>query len=284
MTVPSGPEEARSDSARTASPPADDSSAAVLVHGDLVVRGRILPASNATFLAEATLGERTVPCVYKPVAGERPLWDFPTGTLANREVAAYALAGAIGWDLVPRTLLRDGPHGRGMVQEWRDPLEDVEPVDLCRPDEVPAGYLPVLQAQDGEGHDVTLVHEDTVDLRRLAVFDVLANNADRKGGHVLAVSAERRLGVDHGICFHEEDKLRTVLWGWAGEPLSDEERAAVDDLAHQLESASALCGELHDLLSAAEVDALRRRADRLLRRGRLPSPRAGWPPVPWPVF
>jgi uncharacterized repeat protein (TIGR03843 family) len=244
----------------------------------LQLRGRILPASNATFLAELDGQE----LVYKPVAGERPLWDFPDGTLADREVAAYLVSEAIGWDLVPRTWLGDGPHGRGMLQEWQQTDPDQDPVTLVPAGATPPGRLAVFDGVDAHDRDVTLVHEDTVELRRMAVFDVLINNADRKGGHVLPMPDGHRYGVDHGVTFHHEPKLRTVLWGWAGSTLSDEERTVVarvldalyDDLGAQLDA----------LLTDLEVRALARRAERLLARGELPGPHGGWPAIPWPPF
>lgn len=256
----------------------------VLLEGDLEIHGRIMPASNATFLAEATHEQVTLRCVYKPIMGERPLWDFPDGTLAGRERAAYLVSEALGWDLVPLTVLRDGPHGLGMVQQWQEPAPDVEAVDLCPAGQVPAGYLRVLDATDGHGQDVSLVHEDTPALRRLAVFDVVVNNADRKGGHVLAMPGGHRHGVDHGICFHVEEKLRTVLWGWARSPLTADERAALTGLLHRLEEGSELVALLGPLLTATEISAVRERCRRLLARGCLPEPSGAWPSIPWPAF
>lgn len=244
----------------------------------LQLRGRIMPASNATFLAE--LDGREV--VYKPVAGERPLWDFPDGTLADREVASYLVAEATGWDLVPRTWLGDGPHGPGMLQEWQVVDESQQAVTLVPTGAEPDGFLAVFEGLDEHDRDVTLVHEEGPELRRLAVLDVLINNADRKGGHVLAMPDGRRLGVDHGVTLHHEPKLRTVLWGWAGLPLTDEERLVVDRVL------SAVRGELGDALAAhltdLELDALVRRAERLLAHGVLPHPSGGWPSIPWPPF
>jgi uncharacterized repeat protein (TIGR03843 family) len=256
----------------------------VLTEGDLEIRGRIMPASNATFLAEAVRGEVRLPCVYKPVAGERPLWDFPHGTLAGREIAAFLVSSALGWDVVPLTLLRDGPQGPGMVQVWCEPDPEVGAVDLCPEGEVPPGFLHVLDATDAHDLPVSLVHEDSAPLRRMAVFDVVVNNADRKGGHVLAMTDGHRYGVDHGICFHEEHKLRTVLWGWAGEPLTDEERAAVEGLVRRLDEDERFDAVLGELLTDDEVAALRRRCRRLLGKGRLPVPGNHWPSIPWPAF
>jgi len=262
-----------------------DEELAVLRDGELELHGRILPASNVTLVAAATLGQQSVRCVYKPVSGERPLWDFPEGTLAGREVAAYLVSDALGWDIVPLTIEREGPLGPGMVQVWREPDDGQEPVDIVPEGEIPEGYLHVLDAADGEGHPVSLVHENTAALRRMAVFDAVVNNADRKGGHVLAMPGGHRFGVDHGVCFHVDPKLRTVLWGWATLPLRDEEREALGRLS---EDAAAAEGQLREaldrLLSPAEVTALRTRCDDLLAHDRMPLPSGGWPAIPWPAF
>jgi uncharacterized repeat protein (TIGR03843 family) len=235
-----------------------------------------MPASNATFVG--TLGELQV--VYKPVAGERPLWDFPDGTLAGREVAAYAVSEALGWGVVPTTVLRDGPHGPGMVQAWVEPDEHLAPVDVVPVDELPEGYLHVLDALGPDDEPVALVHEDTLALRRMAVFDVVVNNGDRKGGHVLATPDGRRYGVDHGVSFHVENKLRTVLWGWLDRHLTAEEREGVGAVRGDVD----LHERLRALVSDREVDAFVRRCDRLLARDVLPSPSSEWPAIPWPAF
>jgi uncharacterized repeat protein (TIGR03843 family) len=237
-----------------------------------------MPASNATFLAE--LDGREV--VYKPVAGERPLWDFPDGTLADREIGAYLVSQATGWNLVPRTWWGEGPHGPGMVQEWQEVDPDDAAVVLVRSGETPAGWLEVVEGLDERDHPVTLVHEDSSALRRIAVYDVLVNNADRKGGHVLAMPGGHRYGVDHGVAFHHEVKLRTVLWGWAGTPLTVEETEVVAAVL------SALRGDLGERLTAHlaehEIRALERRTERLLAAGELPGPSGSWPAIPWPPF
>lgn len=246
--------------------------------GELSIKGRIMPASNATFLAD--LGGTEV--VYKPVSGERPLWDFPDGTLADREVAAYLVSAVTGWDLVPRTWWDEGPHGPGMLQEWREVDPDQAAVDLVRSGTTPEGWLEVVEGLDDRDRPVTLVHEDTLALRRLAVFDVLVNNADRKGGHVLAMPGGHRHGVDHGIAFHHEPKLRTVLWGWAGKPLTDDETAIVRTVLTAVRGA--LGEELGFHLVEHEIAALERRTERLLGAGVLPGPHGNWPPIPWPPF
>ncbi|MGA8845209.1 MAG: SCO1664 family protein [Nocardioides sp.] len=244
----------------------------------LQLHGRIMPASNATFLGELD----RLKVVYKPVAGERPLWDFPDGTLAGREVAAYAVSQVTGWDVVPRTWLGTGPHGLGMLQEWQEPDAEQDAVTLVRPDEVPAGWRAVFEGVDDHDRDVALVHEDTTPLRRMAVFDVITNNADRKGGHVLAMASGHRYGVDHGLTFHHEAKLRTVLWGWHGEPLDDEDVAGVDRVITAL--SGALGVELAQHLTDREITALDRRCRRFLEHGSLPLPRGEWPAIPWPPF
>jgi uncharacterized repeat protein (TIGR03843 family) len=246
--------------------------------GELVLHGRIMPASNATFLGEID----DVRVVYKPVSGERPLWDFPHGTLAGREVASFLVSEATGWDVVPETWLRDGPHGPGMVQRWQEPDPEQEAVTLVAEGQVPGGWRHVFDGIDGQDRPISLVHEDSAALRRMAVFDVVVNNADRKGGHVLEMGDGHRYGVDHGVTMHVEPKLRTVLWGWAGEPLTDEDVEVLDRVA------SALEGDLGEALlehiSPREVDAARRRCARLARTGVLPLPRGDYPAIPWPPF
>lgn len=229
-------------------------------------------------------------CVYKPVAGEQPLWDFPDGTLAGREVGAYLVSVQLGWNLVPYTIIRDGPAGTGMVQLWVDQpgdAEDIPPgsepdlVDLVPADRVPPGFLPVLRAYDYAGEPVALVHADDVALRRMAVFDVLINNADRKGGHVLHGVDGGVYGVDHGLCLHVDDKLRTVLWGWAGKPVDDDTLEAVSGLLDGL--AGPLAEALRPHLTVAEIAALRQRARALLDHPVMPSPDRHRP-IPWPAF
>ncbi len=252
--------------------------------GEVEVIGRIRSASNATFLCEARLGDDRVQCVYKPVAGEQPLWDFPDGTLAGRELAAHLVSEALGWDIVPHTIIRKGPAGPGMIQLWVDQSEDPEGtglVDLCPVDAVPPGYLSVLTAYDYSGGEVALVHADDPQLRRMAVFDVIVNNADRKGGHVLAGTDGRVYGVDHGVSLHVHDKLRTVLWGWAGQPVDDETLDGVKALAAQIDSV--LGEQLRRHLTAAEVEALRERVQALLERPVMPAPDRRRP-LPWPAF
>jgi uncharacterized repeat protein (TIGR03843 family) len=233
-----------------------DDALRLLRDGELDVEGRLVDASNATLYCTVTCDGITAACVYKPIAGERPLWDFPHGTLAERELAAYLVSAATGWDIVPPTVMRDGPFGPGMVQLWID----VEPtVDLA-----------------------ALARSNIPPLRRMAVFDAVVNNADRKGGHLLPLPDGHVYGVDHGVCFSVEDKLRTLLWGWQGKPLTEE---ALDVLTLlQVELAGDLGATLGELLTADEVWATKRRVDRLLSTKRHPRPNGDWPPVPWPPF
>ncbi len=247
--------------------------------GELTLHGRVLPASNATFVGEID-GVRVV---YKPIAGERPLWDFPDGTLAGREVASYAVSEALGWDIVPPTILGDGPHGPGMVQLWCDEDDDQAPVDIVGVAQVPDGFRHVFDGLDAHDQRVSLVHEDSPALRRMALFDVVVNNADRKGGHVLPMPGGHRHGVDHGLTFHVEQKLRTVLWGWVGEPLTEPEIAALARLAEALDGD--LREQLRGLVSDEELATASLRLARLLERGRFPSPpTSSYPVIPWPPF
>jgi uncharacterized repeat protein (TIGR03843 family) len=271
---------------------------AALTDGELAVRGRVRDASNAVLFCETVHEGVTVPCVYKPVAGERPLWDFPDGTLAQREVAAYLVSEATGWGLVPPTVLRDGPYGEGMVQLWvESPAED-ETADgaedgdggeggdagallaLTEELEPAPGWKAVVQAELENGRTALLVHADDIRLRRLAVLDAVINNADRKGGHLLTAADGRLYGIDHGVTFHTEDKLRTLLWGWAGEPLPEEAVGVLTGLAAELDGP--LGQALGGLITAAETQAVRDRVAALLATGVHPAPGGRWPSIPWP--
>jgi len=254
----------------------------LLRRGRMEVEGRLVTASNATFYCSLSLDGVTAAAVYKPVRGERPLWDFPSGTLARREVATYLLSEASGWGLVPPTVLRDGPFGEGMCQLWveHDPERGV--VDIVPRGQVPDSWRVVLEAYDADGDEVVLVHADDEQLRRIAIFDVLVNNADRKGGHIVLAEDGRVLGIDHGLCFHEDHKLRTVLWGWADEPVPGEDLAVVERLECDLDGP--LGTALAEFVAAEEIAALRARMARLRGNGRLPKPGDGWPAIPWPVF
>ncbi|WP_247827761.1 SCO1664 family protein [Arthrobacter antioxidans] len=250
-----------------------------LVTAELTLTGRITTASNATFLG--SIGETAV--VYKPIRGEKPLWDFPDGFLAHREVAAYQVSEVLGWNIVPRTWLRDGPFGEGMVQLWQETDADQSAVDLVAADDVPeAGWKQVLEGQDETGRMVALVHEDTPVLRRMAVFDAVVNNADRKGDHILAVADRHRYGVDHGLTFHRDHKLRTVLWGWIGDELTADELEGVGRVSEGLRGV--LGRHLAELLTAEEVSSLAARCAALRATGRFPGPRGEMSAVPWPLF
>jgi uncharacterized repeat protein (TIGR03843 family) len=254
----------------------------LLRHGEISVEGRLVDASNATLFCRIGHDGLDASCVYKPVAGERALWDFPDGTLAGREVSAYLVSEATGWGVVPPTVLREGPFGPGMVQLWVETDPDIELVDVVAPGRVPAGWLRVLDALGSGGRPVVLAHADDDRLRRMAVLDAVLNNADRKGGHVLPLDDGTVHGVDHGVTFNVDPKLRTVLWGWAGEPLGESELEVLHRLGTALDGS--LGTELSALLTRAEVRATRQRIDRLVTEGHLPFPDEGWPAIPWPPF
>ena len=228
----------------------------LLRDGELSIEGRLLDASNATLFCVARLDGVAASCVYKPVRGERPLWDFPDGTLAGREISAYLVSAATGWDVVPPTVLREGPFGPGMCQLWVEVDEQVD-----------------LQA---------LARSEHPDLRRMAVFDAVVNNADRKGGHLLPRPDGRVQGVDHGICFSTEDKLRTLLWQWRGLPLTDEALEVLGRLRAELEGP--LRDALSEHLTRREVRRTVTRVERLLASGVHPEPSPDWPAIPWPPF
>jgi uncharacterized repeat protein (TIGR03843 family) len=254
---------------------------ALLRQGDLELEGRLVDASNATLRAVITADGVTARCVYKPVHGERPLWDFPDGTLADREVAAYALSAAAGFDVVPPTVLRDGPLGPGMCQLWIDEERQDEPLLGFVPTrQVPSGWRRVAAARDERGHPYALVHADDPRLARMAIFDAVINNADRKGGHVIVTVDGRVYGVDHGVTFHTEDKLRTVLWGWVGEPLPADGVELLEKLRAEL--SGRLGATLGAHLTEMETGTLAMRVDRLLATRRFPQPSEDWPSIPWP--
>jgi len=267
--------------------------------GDLAVVGRISTASNLTLVCQidpdGTVRDRTpaaadagVRVVYKPVRGERPLWDFPDGTLAGREVASYLVSRALGWSVIPETILREGPLGPGMVQRWVNSVDNhnehgdrLDLVDLVPAGAVPEGFREVLRAVDGAGAEVSLVHADDPRLHRMAVLDVLLNNADRKGGHALEGLDGAVYGVDHGICLHTEPKLRTVLWGWAGERVEPE---LLTDIGTFVTEMSGSIGDaLAPHITDAEIEALAARGQRLLDHPGMPMPRSSRP-IPWPAF
>jgi uncharacterized repeat protein (TIGR03843 family) len=259
---------------------ADADPAELLARGELTVRGRIREASNAALFCTVALDGREATCVYKPVAGERPLWDFPDGTLAGREVAAYEVSEATGWGLVPPTVLRDGPYGEGMCQLWIDVSAEAELLALVDGEEPEPGWKAIGFAEVGADRTALLVHADDERLRRLAVLDAVINNADRKGGHLLPTADGRLYGIDHGVTFNVENKLRTLLWGWAGEPLAAD---ALDVLKGLRDALGGPLGErLAPLITAAEIDATRARVDALLTSGRHPEPSGEWPAIPWP--
>jgi uncharacterized repeat protein (TIGR03843 family) len=233
----------------------DERARAFLAEGDLELLGRIPWASNATLLAKVRHRELEGLAVYKPVRGERPLWDFPPGTLYRREVAAYLVSEQLGWRLVPPTLVRDGPLGVGSLQLYVDADTEVTAFELLA---------------DGNAA-----------LPRIAAFDVVTNNADRKAGHTLLGEDQRVWAIDHGVCFHTEPKLRTVLWDLAGQPLEAADVADLEALA-AAGGGGELGGRLAELLAAEEIAALAERSLGLARAGRLPAPSSGRA-YPWPL-
>ncbi|MFI7365748.1 SCO1664 family protein [Streptomyces sp. NPDC050149] len=264
----------------------DDGLITLLGKGQLTVLGQVRGASNAVLYCSVAYEGEEAHCVYKPVAGEQPLWDFPDGTLAQREVAAYEVSEVTGWGLVPPTVLRDGPYGQGMCQLWIEaaPQEEDAPglLALVEDEEPGEGWKPVVLAEVAEGRTALLVHADDPRLRRLAVLDAVINNGDRKGGHLLPAHDGRLYGIDHGVTFNADDKLRTLLWGWAGEPLPAEAVEVLDRLAAELEPGAALVTRLGELITAAEIEALRARVAALRGTGLHREPSGEWPAIPWP--
>ncbi|MFF4546216.1 SCO1664 family protein [Streptomyces sp. NPDC001435] len=263
-------------------PPRSVTAAELLTHGELKVRGRIREASNAALFCTVAIDGQEASCVYKPIAGERPLWDFPDGTLAEREVAAYEVSEATGWGLVPATVLRDGPYGEGMCQLWIDAAPEAELLALVDREEPGPGWKAIGFAEVGEGRTALLVHADDERLRRLAVLDAVINNADRKGGHLLPTADGQLYGIDHGVTFNAENKLRTLLWGWAGEPLTPEAVGVLKGIEEALGDGGALGVRLAGLITGVELAATRARVGALLTSGKHPEPSGEWPAIPWP--
>ncbi|MBK7821500.1 MAG: SCO1664 family protein [Tessaracoccus sp.] len=238
--------------------------------GELRLVGRLVEASNGTFLAE---DESRVRWVYKPVAGEAPLWDFPSETLGRREVAAYALSEELGLEIVPETVWCEGPLGEGSAQAWIDG-EPSDLIGLMPPEQLTEAWMPIVAGTTEDGATVVLAHRDDPRLRRVALFDALLNNSDRKGAHLIA-DGERVRGVDHGVSLHVDDKLRTILWGWAGDPLTDDERAI-------LALAREITAPIAPGLAEEEWAAFRGRAAAILAADAFPTPSGRWPSIPWP--
>lgn len=257
----------------------------VLTFGEIELEGRLVDASNVALFGQIELGDIRTRVIYKPIEGERPLWDFPEGTLAEREAAAFVLSSVGGWDIVPPTVLREGPLGRGSVQLWVDAMDGASQglIDVVSPADLAPGWLPAFEAQLADGTPVVVVHADRPELAAAAVFDVVINNADRKGSHLVLDRSGSLWGFDHGLSCHAEPKLRTVLWGWVGKPLPDAELTRLEALSGWLgDPLSPVSQAIKVLLSSAEVDAVRQRISRLLTTGRFPRPSGRHPSLPWP--
>jgi len=240
----------------------DESILQVLQYGELSLKGEFIWGSNTTFFLLSCYQDKNFKVVYKPVKGERPLWDFPPASLAKREVAAFTLSELLGWRLVPPTIFRqDAPFGPGSIQLYID--------------------------HDPEYHYFNFSLKDRQRLRRVVVFDLLANNADRKGSHLLVDSDDHLWLIDHGICFHEEIKLRTVIWDFAGEPIPDDLLENINHLLEYLhlsrEEYSNKSSLLVDLLNGPEIQALIRRAEWIMQAKIFPDPPPDRRPYPWPL-
>ena len=230
----------------------------LLEEGTLELEGLISWGSNYTFLGKVCRDQEEMAVIYKPRKGERPLWDFPSGTLCLRERAAFLVSETLGWKLVPPTVLRDGPHGWGSVQQFIEHDPDV--------------------------HYFSIQGQYPTQLQRIVLFDLLINNADRKGGHVLVDEDQHLWSIDHGICFHAEHKLRSVIWEFAGMPVPAAHIQAMERLQEDLKDGrKAAIQQLQELLNEREIEAFRRRLQHLLVEPTFPQPGPGrhypWPPV-----
>lgn len=226
-----------------------------LLKGEITVSGRLVDASNATLFGSSTYKEKSISIIYKPIAGERPLWDFADGNLASREYASFLVSEIAGWNIVPSTVITTGPFGEGMVQEW---IDIDESIDLA-----------------------TFYKQDDARLRTIALFDAVINNTDRKIGHLLPTLDSHLFACDHGVTFHVENKLRTVLWQWADKPLNEREISDLNALKIHLEQPDC---QIIPLITNAEYEALLSRIARLISSRKFPLPNPDWPAVPWPPF
>jgi uncharacterized repeat protein (TIGR03843 family) len=222
----------------------------LFLNGELEIIGRLVDASNASLLCKLP-GE--VKVIYKPIAGERPLWDFPDGNLASREVAAYYISEVGNFNVVPKTVLREGPFGIGAIQKWVETSEEADVIEIA-------------QSQDSQ-------------IRKLALFDTVINNADRKFGHILITPEQNIFGCDHGVSLHEENKLRTVIWQFAEQNLSEQEIAQLEELLVAMDRKV-----LSNYLTKSEIEAIFTRIRSLIEMGRFSSPNPNWPAVPWPPY
>jgi len=262
----------------------DSATLEALETADLTVEGRILVSSNAALLVSLTMGAERWHAIYKPISRERPLWDYPDGTLAGRERAAYLVSRLGGWGVVPPTVLRaDGPLGPGSVQLWVEG-DSESVVDVIAPGEIPVGWRAVIEGTDGHGAPVLLVHSTDTATRRLAVLDLVLNTSDRKGSHLIrdADDPAHVWGVDHGVSLGVEPKVRTVLWGFVGEPLTQTDLDPVHTLRATLEDPASDELALH--LTQDELAALAARVDDLIESACFPWPSQEWPAVPWPAL
>lgn len=237
------------------------------------ILGQLSAATNCTLLVEID-GIRHV---YKPISGERPLWDFPSQTLANREVASFRVSQLLGWNIVPETKFVEGPEGLGSCQRWIEGESDC--VDLFTSDAVPDGWFAVFSGVDSSGQPVSVAHSPNRDLNKIALFDAVINNADRKAGHIIRIQDDQVVGIDHGVTFHHEPKLRTVLWGWAFQQIPED---LIQDLNNFLTQADQW--QLDALISQQEIEALASRTETLITTATMPGPNPDWPAVPWPIF
>ena len=223
----------------------NDSTLSLLEKGEIKVIGQLSTASNASLYCEISNEGNTVKAIYKPIAGERPLWDFPDGNLAKREVAAYLTSNALSLNSVPPTILRSGPYGEGSVQLWIDDTDEITD-EFTR---------------------------STPELRKIALLDAVINNTDRKISHLLFKNA-KVYGCDHGVTFHQDYKLRTVIWQFSGMELNENEREILRNFDLDLSA----------YLTDAEIQALKNRIEDLLTNGVFPAPPTDWPAVPWPIY
>jgi uncharacterized repeat protein (TIGR03843 family) len=258
-----------------------DSDLAILQNGEIHIEGLIPDSSNGALQVSIKSDNIILKAIIKPEATIRPLWDFPERDLNNREYATYLLSSELGLDFVPPTVLREIEGiGPTLIQKWIEEIEN-DSIIVKNPKDIPKEYLKVLEGYDELNKLICLAHADSVFLRNLAIFDLVINNADRKGGHIIKDTTNNFWAIDHGVSWHEEEKIRTILWGWIGNELSNYDLLIIEKSNKILHRWLA---EDFEYLTQFELKAAINRCEKLMSNKVFPQPSKEWPAVPWPIF
>lgn len=253
----------------------------LLLSGEIEIEGLIPDSSNGALKVLVCNSEQNIHAIIKPEVSIRPLWDFPDIDLNNREYATYLLDRALGLHYVPETVMRNVKGiGNSLIQEWVEE-SDNDLIIVKSPEDIPKDYLKVLQGYDELNKLITLAHKDDRDLRNLCLFDLVINNADRKGGHLLLDADNKMWAIDHGVSWHQESKIRSVLWGWIDVAFNDEDITLLENAKNVLQTWKE---QDFEYLSEIEIEQAIKRVNELLEINAFPQPGDQWPAVPWPIF